>query len=247
MIGSLISTSIIILTAGQLDYLKKCLKSIFDHTTNCEVIIVINGYYPDTVKYLKSLGWADLKLLMPGKNLGFPKGCNIGAKFAKCKYLCFLNDDTIVTPGWLDNMLACFNKHVDCGMVGPSTCYSRGEQCSTVLMSERFKMSEANILAYASNLPEGEFKTELYGFCMLIRKDLFKKVDGFYEGYGLGSYEENDLQLRFKKLGYFSYWVRNSYVHHYGHVTYEGLGINIGELVNKNKPIFERRKIDIRI
>ena len=238
------NTSIIILTAGCLDYLRRCIESIYNYTTNMEIIVVMNGGYFDTKKYLDELGLSDISTISIDVNVGFPIACNIGAKTARSEYLCFLNDDTIVTPGWLDNMLP-YLMNEDCGIVGPTTCYSRGLQCDNKLISKRFRMTQEEILSYAKELLPGAEETELYGFCMLMKKSVFDEVGGFYEGYGLGSFEDNDLQLKLRKLGYKGYWIKDSYVHHYGHITYESLGINIDGLIRENKKIFDRRTLEV--
>jgi GT2 family glycosyltransferase len=57
------------------------------------------------------------------KNSGFIFSCNRGAAPARGKYLFFLNNDTIVTPGWLTALLATFVEDPQAGIVGSKLVY----------------------------------------------------------------------------------------------------------------------------
>jgi len=193
-------TSIIIPVKDALNYFKKCIDSIRKYTTDYELIIIDNDSNKETKEYLKDL---DAIIITNSENRGFPYGCNQGIKLASYNYLCFLNDDTIVTPNWLYKLQKAFEVKKDCGICGPTTCYSRGMQCDKTLMNKRFKMSEVEILDYSSKLKEEYIQTVIYGFCMLTRKEILNKVGGFdWKRYGFGNYDEIDLQWRLEKLGY---------------------------------------------
>ena len=99
------NTSIIILTYNNLNYTKECLDSIKKYTKEgtYEIIIVDNNSTDGTVEYLKSQ--PDLKVIYNKENMGFPKGCNQGISLASnSNDILLLNNDTIVTNNWLDNL-----------------------------------------------------------------------------------------------------------------------------------------------
>lgn len=237
------STSIIILTVNKLDLLKKCLDSIHKYTNNYELVIIGNNPTDEVRNYLESLDKFDLKLVINKENKGYPYGCNQGIKLVKYDYICFLNDDTVVTPNWLYKLQKAFKVKKDCSFASPTTCFSSGKQCDWNLAKDRFSMNEAEILDYSNKLKEDYIQTEVYGFCILTKKEILNKIGVFdWHRYGLGSAEEVDLQWRAEKFGYKSYWAKQSYVHHYGHVTMEKLGDNYLDRYRKNKTIFEERK-----
>lgn len=232
-------TSIVIPVKNALDYFRKCVYSIRKYTTDYELVIIDNNSDRETKEFITGLNTI---VITNSENKGFPYGCNQGIKVAKHNYICFLNSDTFVTSNWLDKLQKCFEVNPDCSIASPTTCYSRGIQCDKTLVDKRFKMSEAKILDYPSKLKEGYTQTEIYGFCMLTRKSILKKIGGFdYKRYGFGNYEEIDLQWRLGKLGYKSYWVKGAYVHHFGHKTFNEIGI---DTLKNNKKIFEERKKD---
>ena len=161
-------------------------------------------------------------------------------------FVCFLNDDTFVGPDWLYNLQKCFEINKDCAIASPSTCYASGyNQCDWNIARRRFSMTEEDIINYSKNLEEGYSPQTIVGFCMLTKKSILKDIGGFdYKRYGIGNYEETDLQFRLYQLGYKSYWVKNSYVHHYGHSTFKKIDVDFNALVKRNNEIFIKRQKD---
>ncbi|WP_158594197.1 glycosyltransferase family 2 protein [Cohnella faecalis] len=97
-------TSIVILTHNQLHITKLCLDSIRAFTgPSYETIVVDNGSSDGTTDFLRSQ--PDVKAIFNSENKGFAKGCNQGWEVSSGDCVLFLNNDTIVTPGWLEAML----------------------------------------------------------------------------------------------------------------------------------------------
>ena len=97
-------TSIVILTYNKLDYNMLCIESIRQYTEPdaYEIIVVDNNSADGTVEWLKSQ--QDIQLILNSENVGFPAGCNQGIKAARGDSILLLNNDTVVTPRWLDNL-----------------------------------------------------------------------------------------------------------------------------------------------
>ena len=100
-------TSIVIATHNQLPYTRQCLDSIRRYTDQpYEIIVVDNGSSDGTPEVLRSM--ADVRLIANAENRGFPAACNQGIRAANGSQILLLNNNTIVTTGWLDRMLcAC--------------------------------------------------------------------------------------------------------------------------------------------
>jgi len=133
-----------------------------------------------------------------------------------CNYICLLNNDTEVSPRWLEKLVDTLETNDDCGFVGPSTnsCHSPQSEVGTLLEAERLGKSEVV-------LPD-----PISGFCLLFKKSLWEKLDGFdvrYKHYG----QESDLIDRAKKLGYKSYWRQDAFVYHIGEASVKASGINV--------------------
>lgn len=226
--------SIIVLVRNELDYIKKCFDSVYRNTSNYELIVVDNGAGPETKEYLKSLRQFDLKLITNKENKGFPYACNQAVKIADSDYVCFLNSDTVVTSGWLDKLMIPFKNRRDCGIAGPSTSFCGGNQCIRELTGRRAKMTDIEIEAVPDTLESGYILYDVMGFCFVARKELFDIAGGFdFKRFKLGCTEEREWIWRAKTLGKCkSYWVKDAYVHHYGHIVFDELGIDT-ETYNK--------------
>jgi len=103
-------TSIIIPAKDNWEYTKICLDSIVRYTdVPYEIVIVDNGSEEPFYQYVKK--WKDrnpkiaVRYLRFNENKGFAGGCNAGAFVSSGDYLVFLNNDTLVTPGWLKGLL----------------------------------------------------------------------------------------------------------------------------------------------
>ena len=85
--------SIIILSYNTQELLKNCLNSLFLHTQDVEVIVVDNDSKDGSAAMVKK-EFPKVVLVENKENVGFSKGCNIGAAQAKGEHLLFLNSDT---------------------------------------------------------------------------------------------------------------------------------------------------------
>ena len=76
-----------------------------------------------------------IRILRNEKNMGFASTCNVGASSARGEYVVFLNDDTSVTAGWLDELLKLIETDPRVGVVGPKLLYPNSnliQHCGTV-------------------------------------------------------------------------------------------------------------------
>lgn len=214
-----------------------CLESIRRHTREpYELILVDNGSTDGTVDYLRSQ--PDVILIENEENKGFAAGCNQGFERASGDYIMFLNNDTVVTDGWMTHLLRALNADPRIGMVGPVTNYSSGHQQIAVSYTNREQLDE-----FAKN--HTDTYAEIYadvrrliGFCMLTRRSVLEEVGLFDEIYGLGNYEDDDLCLRIIRKGYGLRVALDSFIHHVGHVTTNGISdSSFSQLMGRNAEI----------
>ena len=83
--------------------LGECLQALLPQATLSELIVVDNGNDDDTRKWLQEVAATDprIRLISPGRNIGFAAGCNLGAAAARGEYLAFVNPDLVLPPGTL--------------------------------------------------------------------------------------------------------------------------------------------------
>lgn len=211
-------TAIVILTYNNFDYNKNCIESIRKYTPDgtYEIIVVDNNSTDGTRDWLKAQ--TDIKLRLNDENVGFPKGCNIGIGMAdpECDIL-LLNNDTVVTPRWLDNLRTCLYSDRKIGAAGAVCNHHENLQGADFSYSDS-DLDEMQRLADKNNIshPEKwEEKIFLIGFCILIKREVLSQIGPLDEKYSPGYVEDNDLSLRILTAGYKLMLCHDCFIHHY--------------------------------
>ena len=237
-------TSIVIPAWDGLPHTIACLESIGCHTPEKhEVIVVNNGSTDGTREWLEAR--PDIKAIHNETNLGFPVACNQGMKAARGDQIVLLNNDTIVTPGWLRRMIEAMNTAPDIGLVGPrSNSVSGPQQIAQVGYNA---LTELDGWAWEwGKRRRGEVMpvSRLVGFCLLIRQEVIEQVGVFDERFGLGNFEDDDLAKRAQAAGWKLLIANDSFIHHWGGQTFAAHGVDFAGLMAANQQIFNEKWAD---
>jgi GT2 family glycosyltransferase/SAM-dependent methyltransferase len=196
------------------DVTRACLESLARHCSPpSNVILVDDGSAPETAAILRE--FADrtgADLIVNQAAGGYTAAANQGLKASSADYALLLNSDTLVTPGWLDRMVACAESDERIGVVGPLSntaswqsvpeVFDDGDWATNPLPADLSVDEMGQMVArYSSRLyPELPF---LNGFCLLIKRALREAVGAFdEESFGAGYGEENDFALRARAAGW---------------------------------------------
>lgn len=240
-------TSIIVLTYNQLALTKQCLESIWKHTNNdcIEVIVIDNGSHDGTRDYLKQI--TSIKAIFNKTNEGFAKACNQGLEVASGDNILFLNNDTVVTNQWLEPMIKLLYQDDKIGMVGPVSNYVSGPQQVPVNYTKVEEIEDFSRLYCLQQRGRSKAVLRLVGFCLLVKKKVLDQVGGFDERFVGGSFEDDDLSLRVLQAGYQLKIALDSFVHHHGHATFTGNpDLSISQLYEENRQRFiDKWKVDV--
>ncbi len=239
-------TSIVIPCHNELSYTRLCVESLIAHTPEpIELIFVDNGSTDGTPAYLESLAHdrPDVKVLRNLANRGFAAACNRGIAAAEGDFILLLNNDTVVTSGWLSRLLAAAAVEEKIGLVGPRSNFVAGPQ---VVENTPYGEDLAAMHRFAAdfalrNAGEGHEADFAIGFCLLIRRAVVDRIGGFDTRYGLGNYEDSDYCLRARVAG-FRIWICDDvFIHHFGSRTFRGAGIDFEKLMKENEAKFRAK------
>lgn len=237
--------SIVILSYNQVEFTKNCLDSIRRNTNApYEVIIIDNNSNEETIQYLREQ--EDIILIENKENKGFAGGSNQGMKIASGEYILLLNNDTIVTKGYLENMIKLLESDSEIGIVGPITNNTIGKQKIQVdIPYENIDEIEVYGEKISKSNQKAERSVRLIGFCMLLKKEFTKEIGIFDEGFRIGNYEDEDLCIRTllarKKL----YICNTSFVYHYKRASFDKNNLPFEEISLHNKLYLEDKWNDI--
>lgn len=237
--------SIVILTHNQIEYTKLCVKSVEKFVgSDFEIIFVDNASTDGTVEYLTSIVEQNdnYSLIANKENLGYAAGNNKGIESAKGEFTLIMNNDVLLTDRSVESLIRVLEDDDNCALVGPRTNFVKGYQIDL----EAKYSSVSGMVEYAQRISQmnaGNSSIEelLVGFCFMGKTKLLRSVGGFDESYGIGNYEDNDLCKTLTSKGYVLKIALDSYVHHFGHVSFDASNIDYNDLVEENRIKFENK------
>ncbi len=196
--------SFIIPLYNRLDLTQPCLESLratiprgLDH----EIILVDDGSTDGTREWIQTLG-TPFRVLLNAHNLGYAGANNRGASVATGDILALLNSDLVLTPGWLEPMLAILRRKPRAGVVGN--------------VQFRAATGELDHIGFAVGLTGKPCHDEsphwlwapwrsretfaVTAACLLVPRELFLRLRGFDEGFHNGG-EDVDFCFRVRAVG----------------------------------------------
>ncbi len=220
------SVDVIICVHNALFDVQRCLESVVQHTSPPYALILVDdGSDAETRDYLAGFAQAQGAALVRNEQArGYTRAANQGLAQSSAEYAILLNSDTLVTPEWIDRLVACAVSDPKIGLVGPLSntaswqsipkLESGGDWASNPLPPGVTAEDMARLVAqYSGRLyPRMPF---LNGFCLLIRRQVIDEVGAFdEENFGEGYGEEDDLILQARKAGWQAALADDAYVYH---------------------------------
>jgi len=225
-----------------------CLESILQFTDGpaYEVIVSDNVSTDETPEMMKRI--EGVVYSRNDENLGFIGSCNRAATRARGEFLVFLNNDTVVTAGWLDALLRTFRDIPGTGLAGAKLIYPDGrlQEAGGVIWSDASGWNYGKF--DDPDHPRYNFAREVdycTGACVMVPRALFERFGGFDSHYKPAYYEDTDLAFKIREAGHKVIYQPMARIVHYEGLTH-GRSVQSGvksyQLVNQEK--FRRRWSD---
>jgi O-antigen biosynthesis protein len=183
----------------------------FMHTMQClesiqrmkklpyEIVVVDNGSTDSTAEYLKS---PPVQVITNWTDFGHPKAWNQGIRAAGGDVIGILDNDIVVTPGWLSAVLN-FMERTGCGIVSPAM---REGPLDYDLHRHSVEFTAACGNARRQGFPHP---------CMLIEKRVFDQIGLFDEAFSSGRCARIDFLWRARKAGIRTAVTGAAFIHHF--------------------------------
>jgi O-antigen biosynthesis protein len=187
-----------------------------------EVIVVDNASADSTLEMLDRFKGA--KIIRNTANLGFGPACMQAAEVATGRYLCFFNNDALLTPGAMAAVLENF-EHERVGAVGAKILLANGalQEAGSIIWSD------GSALGYGRlddpDLPQYNFRRPVdycSGVFLVTPQEVFLKLGGFSEEFAPAYYEDTDYCMALWQNGWSVIYEPTATIRHYESATSGG-------------------------
>lgn len=240
--------SIISINYNHADITCKMLESLATVSyPNIEVIVIDNGSTEDNPSVIKER-FPGITFVETGENLGFAGGNNLGICMSKGKYILLLNNDTVVTPGFLEPLVARMESDSSIGAVSPKirfyfkpeiiqfagltniNPYTVRSKGFGYLEEDKGQYDEDRVSAYA------------HGAAMMVSREVVEKVGLMSLAFFL-YYEELDWGYRIRQAGYSIFYIHNSLIYHMESVSTGTQSPFKTYYMNRSRILYMRRNV----
>jgi GT2 family glycosyltransferase len=229
-----------------------------------ETILGFSRYYPGSIEFAVTANGTDgehlsnlkklesampymLKVIEPGENLGYGRGCNTGLDYlwqeSWFDYFAVANDDVLPVPSTMielvDAMRELQKMDEKVGVVAPVSNNIHGQQRVEIgEFGNKIELAEAAAVWHRAHHSSGTPHFQLRGLLLLITPDCLSEVGGFDPRFGMGNFEDDDFNLRCRLAGYSNWIADGSFLFHYGSQTFQNLKVDYSAAIERNAEIF---------
>lgn len=239
------SVEVVILSYNNKKITQICYERLVKYTAypNYTITIVDNNSMDGTTDYLKTIDNKNVKIILNDENRGFAGGNNVALQQSVADYVVLLNNDTLVTRGWLTNLVKHMENDSTLGMCGPVT-NSIGNESKIKVNYNSIEEINKFAFEYAQS-HMGNLYIEvnvLALFCTIIRKSVIEECGMLDENYRVGMFEDDDYSEKVKQSGYKIAIAEDSFIHHFEGVSFGKLqDKEFLKVYNANKAYFQNK------
>lgn len=208
---------IVIATGGRFDKLKLCLNALQAQEGAPKFAVHLLDNNTNTKERLHHKDLFEHPVVTDTKrftqDMGFPAINNAGARMGVAPYILFLNDDVELFPDALKQLYSVMKKDADMGVIGAKLLFPNDStspirpagKVQHVGMASTIRGQISHpLVGWSADHPKCNVSREVIcvtGACLMVRRDLWGRIGGFFEGYGAGTYEDVELCFAVRQLG----------------------------------------------
>jgi GT2 family glycosyltransferase len=233
--------SVVMVLYGGWKVARRAISALAEHTEPCFELVLVDNASPDDTLARVEEHVEGATILRNEANRGFGGASNQGGERARGRYLCLLNSDAIVQPGWLEPMLEALEE-AGAGAVVPLYLNENGsvQEAGSVVDS----IGHAHAIGGDGDARDFQyrFRREVdYGSaaCMLLPRELFFELGGFDDAFSPAYFEDTDLCFRLNERGLRTIYEPRSHVVHVRHGS--GTSESARALMEAHRDLFLRR------
>jgi GT2 family glycosyltransferase len=168
---------------------------------------------------------AGVRVIRPGRNLGFAGGANAGVAAARGGIVLILNPDVVPEEGALDRLLEGFAACPDAAGLAPRLLGPAGEpqaawQLRKIPSAWELVIQALPVSGLSRDTPEppaGAAVEQPAAAALAFRREALEFVGGFDAGFHPAWFEDVDLARRMRRAGMtLRYWPASCFRHHLG-------------------------------
>jgi len=237
-----VDVSIVVPVFNNIIYTLTSLVSLLgqDSRRSYEILIGDDGSTDATPKVFGAAGGC-VRLIQHKENLGFLGNCNCTASFAGGRYLVFLNNDTLLLPGWLDALIDALEDTPQAGVAGSKLLNADGslQEAGGILWRDgsgwNYGRNDDPGLPGYNYLKDVDYVS---GASLGLPTALWRQLGGFDAEFAPAYCEDSDLAFRVRQTGLRTLYAPHSMlIHHEGksHGRDTGSGIKVYQVENQKK------------
>ncbi|MBR4651739.1 MAG: glycosyltransferase family 2 protein [Kiritimatiellae bacterium] len=218
--------SVVIPTYNRSEMVCACVDSVLAQEGASFEVIVVDDCSPDDTGARMSArfgGDGRVRYMRNERNSFQTVSRNRGARVARGRHVLFLDDDNILRPGALAELLACFARHPDAGLVAPLAIHRRpGKENLIWTLGSDFNRWTSQPRDLKANLPAAELPSEPIDWpttyspnAFMVPRHVGEEVGWLDEGF-VQIFEESDFGWKVVENGYTAWIAAHAVTEHRG-------------------------------